>query len=287
MISLPNARPWISLDGKLCENPLWDVATQTLYWTDIDAGLLYSHDWVANQTTQIYQGPKVGGFTFQADGSLLLFRTNDIAVRHRDGRVEVRATFSDDRDARFNDVIADPVGRVFAGTIGTTSTSGALYRVDLDGSRERVVEGTGCSNGMAFSPDLGTFYWVCSSRRKVFAFPYDSNTGRLGDSRVVYESDDGIPDGLTIDREGNLYLARWEASEYRVIVLSANGEVLGQQQVGAKCTTSACFCGPELKHLAITSAALVEDPDRTADLFLMTDLPIPGRAEFVSRIFLD
>ena len=68
---------------------------------------------------------------------------------------------------RFNDVIADPEGRVYAGSIGKTETSGGLYRVDLDGSITCLWRGTGGSNGMGFSPDLKTFYWICSSSRRI------------------------------------------------------------------------------------------------------------------------
>jgi D-xylonolactonase len=54
---------------------------------------------------------------------------------------------------RFNDVIADPAGRVYAGTIGTSRESGGLYRVDLDGTVTKLFAGTGCANGMGFTPD--------------------------------------------------------------------------------------------------------------------------------------
>src|SRR5262249_46049555 len=160
----------------------------------------------------------VGGFTFQSDGALLLFRVNDIAIlsspqqaderrgpphpgplpeeRVKDGppsnprqpcgapsprgegrgegdrdprqsatpqfapgRLAILRTFTDDGMDRFNDVIADPEGRVFAGTIGKNPKCG-LYRLDLDGTITKLFTGSGCSNGMGFSLDLKTFFWT-------------------------------------------------------------------------------------------------------------------------------
>ena len=79
---------------------------------------------------------------------------------------------------RFNDVIADPSGRVFAGTIGE-HPKGGLYRLDLDGTITKMFDGTGCSNGMGFSPDTKTFYWTCSTTRRIFQFDFDAESGAL------------------------------------------------------------------------------------------------------------
>lgn len=282
---LPSPEPWISVQGQLCENPLWDAREQILYWTDIPAGRIYSHDWKNGLTQPIYEGPVVGGFTQQEDGSLLLFRENDIVRRSADGSVEVLREIHESGDTRFNDVIADPEGRVFAGTIGRTPESGSLYRIDLDGSHHRVATGTACANGLAFSPDLKTLYWVCSTRRKIFSFPYNRQTGALGEASILFEAgaDDGTPDGLTIDREGNLYSIRWEAPEYGLVMLDLEGRVLDRVRIPAKATTSACFCGPDLRHLAVTSAQ-INGENRPSDLFLLKDMPIAGRVEFRSRI---
>src|SRR4051812_30950447 len=103
---------------ELGENPLWDAESGSLYWTDIDAGKLHRLHLTTGAHEVIYEGPRVGGFTFQENGELLLFRVDDIALRHADGAVEVLCPFRDDGAHRFNDVIADPEGRVYAGTIG-------------------------------------------------------------------------------------------------------------------------------------------------------------------------
>ena len=150
---------------ELGENPLWDSHDETLYWTDVLQGRLHRYDSIHQRFEVIYEGEKVGGFTLQIDGSLLLFRVEDIAVLCRDGRVDVLQSFYDSGSERFNDVIADPEGRVFAGTIGKTPTSGGLFRLDPDGSMTLFFRGSGVANGIGFSSDLRTFYWTCSTRK--------------------------------------------------------------------------------------------------------------------------
>src|SRR5215210_1984182 len=152
---------------KTGENPLWDNERNCVYWTDIPNGRLFRYDLAARTHVAIYHGPPVGGFTQQADGSLLLFRVNDIAVLPW-GAEEAHTLiqFSEPGMERFNDVIADSEGRVFAGTIGKDAESGGLYRVDCNGRVTKLLGGTGCANGSGFSPDLRSFYWTCSTRRQ-------------------------------------------------------------------------------------------------------------------------
>ncbi len=283
------AKPWLKIDGKLCENPLWDAAAGKLYWTDILAGHLFSHDWATGATERIYEGPVVGGFTRQMDGSLLLFRENDMAVlKPGEAAAVSRFGFAEEGSKRFNDVIADPAGRVFAGTIGKTPESGGLFRVGLDGRYVQVASGTGCSNGMAFSLELDLFYWVCTTRRCIFRFPYRRSTGELGEPVVFHQGspEEGLPDGLTMDAEGNLYSIRWGAAEYGLLVFNAEGKMLHRQTIPAKATSSLCFCGPDLRQLAITSAETKDDPCREADLFLIKEMPVKGRTEFCSKVGL-
>ncbi len=113
MATLPTARLLVSTRNQLGENPLWDVARRTLFWTDIAAGELYAWDETTGAAHKIYSGPTVGGFTLEADGVLLLFRVNDLA-RFDPATGECRSvrTFQDGGTQRFNDVMADPAGRV-------------------------------------------------------------------------------------------------------------------------------------------------------------------------------
>jgi sugar lactone lactonase YvrE len=286
-MDLEPAKPWINYGGKLSEGPIWDSESQSLLWTDILLGHLYRHDWKSATTERIYEGPQVGGFTRQTDGNLLLFRENDVAIFHPvAGTTRRVAEFQHDGSTRFNDVIAAPEGGAFAGTIGKTRDSGGLFRIDRDGSITQVASGTGISNGLAFSPALDLLYWVCSTRRRIFAFPYRCDTGALGEPKVIFQGDetDGYPDGLTVDSEGNLYNIRWTAQEHGLVILNPDGKILHRQVIPPRASSSLCFCGPTLTDLAITSAEDTSDPNREADLYRIESMPVAGRVEFLSSV---
>ena len=269
---------------ELGENPLWNAADGSLYWTDIDGGKLHRFHLASAKHEVIYRGVAVGGFTFQADGALLLFRVNDLALLRADGRVEVLRTISDEGTARFNDVIADPEGRVFAGSIGRIGTSGGLVRVERDGSISLLFRGTGVSNGMGFSPDLRTFYWTCSTRRRIFAFDYDRATGGLRGERVFYQAndDEGIPDGMTVDRDGHVWSARWDG--FAVVHHAPDGRVVERFAFPVAKVSSLCFGGPALDEVFVTTAGGVPGSVTADGSVYRWRAGVRGAPEFESRV---
>jgi D-xylonolactonase len=163
-------KPLVNEHCATGENPYWNPHDGCVYWTDIPNGKLLRFDPATGQHQKIYEDVPVGGFTLQDDGNWLLFRVNDIAHMTPDGVVTPGRNYTDDGMERFNDVIADPAGRVYAGTIGNSRESGGLYRVDLDGTVTKLFAGTGCANGMGFTPDGQHFYWTCSTTKRILRF---------------------------------------------------------------------------------------------------------------------
>ena len=273
-----------AMDCELGENPLWDAERACVYWTDITGGKLFRWDILSGNPQTIYRGLPVGGFTLQTNGELLLFRINDIASLLRNGEVISRRSVEDPGIERFNDVIADFNGRVFVGTIGTSSESGGLYRLERDGSMEKLFGGSGCSNGMGFSPDLKTFYWTCSSSRQIFRFEYDPDSGRIGGRQLFYKAgeDEGIPDGLTVDSAGDIWSARW--GKGAIVRHSADGAVLETIFLPVKNVTSVCFGGPVLKDLFITSAKDMHRAEPMAGSLFVVKCDVAGLYEHRSQI---
>ena len=126
---MPHVELLIPCRCTLGEGPLWDEKKRVLYWSDIDGGELHVWSEATGKSRRIYAGEKVGGFTLEADGALALFRVNDLVRLGDDGRCTRAMSFKDEGSERFNDVTADPQGRVFAGTIGRNETSGGVFRV--------------------------------------------------------------------------------------------------------------------------------------------------------------
>lgn len=276
--------PLINEHCELAENPLWRAEDGCLFWTDIAVGALHRLRLESGPHDIIYRGETVGGFTFQENGSLLLFRVKDIALLHADGDLEIARTFEDEGTERFNDVIADPEGRVFAGTIGRSEKSGGLWRVDTDGSMTLLFRGTGCSNGMGFSPDLTKFYWTCSTRRQIRAFDYDRATGGLSGERVLYQGgpDEGIPDGMTVDSRGHVWSARWDG--HAVMRHAPDGTVLERIPFPVGKITSLCFGGPRMDQLFVTSAGGSLGSGTQDGAVFRLSAGISGPDEFRSRI---
>ena len=283
-MSAATPEPLINLHCELGENPLWNADDGCLYWTDITGGKIHRLHLATRQHTQIYSGETVGGFTSEANGDLLLFRVGDIAVLHADGGVGTVRAFADEGSERFNDVIAAPDGCVLAGTIGKTDASGGLFRVECDGSSTLLFRGTGCSNGMGFSPDLTRFYWTCSTRRTIYAFDYDPSSGRLSGERVFYTApaSEGIPDGMAVDRNGHVWSARWDG--FSIVHHAEGGAPIETIPFPVAKVSSLCFGGPALDQMLVTTAGGVPG-STSADGSLYQSSPgVQGTPEFRSRI---
>lgn len=287
------------------ENPYYVASDRALYWVDIPRGTLFQPglelpsgklfrlDLVTMCHEVVYEGIPIGGFTRQENGDLLLFRVNDIARMKPDGSVESLIPFRDEGAKRFNDVIADPMGRVFAGTIGQNDASGGLYRVERDGTLELLFRGTGVSNGMGFSPDGGTFYWTDYTRSRIFRFVYRPESGQISDRELFYAAKlgDGHPDGMTVDSQGRIWSVHlgfgW------ILCLGADGREITRIKMPVRRLTSCTFGGRDGNTLFVTSgrqsgSSMPDDlPDGAGDGALWS---VPGlatgRAEFASRILI-
>jgi sugar lactone lactonase YvrE len=270
------------------ENPLWHPLERRLYWTDIPRGKLFRYEPATGKHEQCYSGPPVGGFTVQADGTLLLFMSRGAIAQWRDGHLTyIVEEISDERESRFNDVISDPVGRVFCGTMPTPTRPGRLYRLDPDGVLHLLLEGIGVSNGMGFTLDRRRMYYTDSAARDIYLFDYDEETGALTNQRVWLHTPEGagVPDGMTVDAEDYVWSARWDGSAlYRY---TPDGFEERRIEFPARKVSSVAFGGHDLSDLYITTALTdgtrAEEGVGAGALFRLR-LGIRGLPEFFSRV---
>lgn len=269
------------------ENPLWHPIERRLYWTDIPNGRLFRYDPASGHHEQCYQGRPVGGFTVQADGSLLLFMDRGTIALWRNGALtEVVPEIAEECASRFNDVIADPQGRVFCGTMSTDERNGRLYRLDLDGSLHLVLENIGCSNGMAFTLDRKGLYYTDSFAREIYLFDYNAKDGSLSNRRVFarFTEADGLPDGATLDARGRLWSALWGGS--CIVRLHPDGSIEQRITLPARKVSSLIFGGESYSDLYMTTAGgntRQEDGPQAGALFRLQSQG-QGLPEFFSRI---
>ncbi len=269
------------------EGPMWHPMEKRVYWVDIPAGRMFRYDPATGKHEQCYQGRQVGGFTVQADGSLLLFMDRgSVAIWHNGRLTYVIDEIPEERETRFNDVIADPAGRVFCGTMPTRERPGRLYRLDTDGSITRILDGIGISNGMGFTLDRKRMYYTDSRARTIYLFDYDEKTGHLSNQRVFLQTPEGqgIPDGMTVDAEGYVWSARWDGSAlYR---FTPDGVEERRVQFPAKKVSSVIFGGEDLTDMYVTTAGgqnKAQEGHGAGALFRL-NLGIKGLPEFLSRV---
>jgi sugar lactone lactonase YvrE len=158
---------------------------------------------------------------------------------------------------RFNDGKCDPAGRFWAGTLALDGTPevASLYRLDADLSVRKMLGEVTCSNGIVWTRDSQTMYYIDTGLRRIDAFDYDHKTGDISGRRTAFEvpPEMGYPDGSTLDSEGMLWVALWQGSA----VSRWNpetGELLQTISVPAPNVTSCALGGASLNELYITTA---------------------------------
>lgn len=273
------------------EGPLWHPDEEVLYWTDIPNGRLYRYDPDTDEYERVIDDDvALGGFTIQADGSLLCFRGGGRIDRFVDGELLPVTVVDAATHTRFNDVIADPEGGVYAGTMPSDDELGRLYRVHTDGTVTEADEfGYDIPNGMGFTLDGERFYVTESDAKTVYLYDYHRSTGSLTDRRQVLDLSEeaGIPDGMTVDAGGAIWSARWNGGV--VVKYGPGGVERNRFSLPARKVSSVTFGGSDYDDLYVTTA--LDGGDRStegdgAGALFRVDAPggVTGRPEFRSAV---
>lgn len=265
-----DVEPVLRSGVRLGEGPVWDPDAERLYWVDIQGHAIHRYD-PGTETDEVCSVPDEVGVVVPIAGSsdLLAALGRDIMVLSeafggpKPPRLERIATLP--TGTRANDGACDPAGRFLVGTLAP-NTEGAcgLYRIDgsdgVDGA-EGVVEllsGVTLSNGLDWSPDGSTFYFVDTPTFRVDAFDYDVGTGAISNRRTFLDLTSAgpageplRPDGLTVDAEGGVWVAIARGSQVRRFDPGGGLDVV--ITLPTRFITSCAFGGTELDALYITS----------------------------------
>lgn len=245
---------------ELAEGPVWDGDSQRLFWVDILAGRVHSFDPVTGSQSSFDVGGQLGAAGLTTAGRLVLALETGFAVCDADGgNLERLPSPPIDADVvRFNDGKPDPWGGFWAGTMQRDEGKdglGSLYRLGPDGTISELVTGVSLSNGLDWTDDLTRFYYVDSPTGQIDVFDTDPQTGALSNRRLfadVTPEDEGVPDGLTLDAEGGIWVAVWGTSELRRY--NPDGKLDTVVRLPVSQVSSAAFGGPDLGTLYITTA---------------------------------
>jgi sugar lactone lactonase YvrE len=250
-----NMQTELVLDAKatLGEGPAWDAETQTLYWVDILGKRVYAGVELLAELDEF-----IGCLAPCKNGHLILgkrfqFVEFDPATKQETVLVTLGSELATNR---LNDGKCDPAGRFLAGTMDMKEVDpvGALY--SFDGKQNTtLVDQVTVSNGLAWSPDHKTFYYIDSPTHQVRAYDYDVASGQTANPRVIIQIEEslGFPDGMTSDTDGNLWIAIWGGAQ--VMKWNPNtGKLLEQISVPALHSSCPVFGGRDMNELYITSA---------------------------------
>ena len=249
------------LDAKatLGEGPVWDADEHVLYWVDIEGKKVHVYDPASDTDRAIELQHRPGTVVKRRSGGLMIAIDNGFAALDpQTGAVEVWCEPESDKpENRFNDGKCDPAGRFWAGSMAhdAKTPSAALYCLDPDRTVRQVLDGVIVSNGIAWSEDAKTMYYIDTMTNKLEAFDYDIDTGEVANRRTVVEvpAGQGFLDGMTRDSQGRLWVAIWGAS--RVVCFDPQtGAQIDQVDVPASQSSACWFGGPDLDELYITSA---------------------------------
>lgn len=257
---MPSLTATVVLDAQaqLGEGAIWDATRNCLLWVDIEGQTLHLFDPATGHDRALPTGTRIGTVVPFTDTEVVVALQSGIhRMNTATGQLTLLVNPITEPTIRFNDGKCDPAGRLWVGTFDLNVRPGAasLYRLDPDGSLHTMMRNVTISNGLAWSPDQRTMYYIDSPTQAIQAFDYDHATGTITNGRILVEISraDGEPDGMTLDANGNLWVAIWGGSCVNCYHAST-GALLQTVRIAAPHTSSCAFGGPDLKTLFITSA---------------------------------
>jgi sugar lactone lactonase YvrE len=259
------SEPELVADARatLGEGPLWDAGRGLLWWVDILGGLVHAFDPSTGLDEAIAVGQAVGAVALREDGNLLVLGQDAILALDpvTRGLRTVLAFARETPPRRTNDGKPDPAGSLWLGrmTFDHASGMGSLCRLDRNLRLEVMLPELTIPNGLAWSPDGTTMYFVESISREVRAYDFDAETGEISNGRSFIRigpgtgfPDAAVPDGVTVEAEGSVWIAVWNGG--CVIRVSPAGAIQTRLDLPVTQVSSAAFGGRDLSDLYVTSA---------------------------------
>jgi len=283
MLSTPDVV--LNCKADLGEGPIWDPDSQTLYWVNILANELHIFDPASGKDRHIDCGQMVGTVVGRKSGGLMVAMTNGFASVNLETE-EIRHIVDPENnpEARFNDGKCDPAGRFWAGSLPLSENvpEGSLYSLETDLSVKKRLSQITIANGIVWTSDHKTMYYIDTPTMKVDAYDYDIETGDLSNHRVAVTVPEefGWPDGMAIDVEDKIWVGHWGGWQItRFDPLT--GETLQVIKLPVAQVTACAFGGPDLNRLYITTAktgldaAALEKQPHAGNLFVI-DVDVSG-----------
>lgn len=266
MISTHAARAVVHSQNELGESPRWNATSDELAWVDITAGTVWCWSAATDQVDSFEVGPPLGSLETLEDGRFLAcVGTRVLALSPIGPPVCVGEHRQE--GVRLNDSGVDPTGRLWTSTMNTSDPSQRceLFQLSaLGGLAPSGIE-VGAGNGIAWSPDGSAMYFTDSANCIVSRSKYDSSSGTATHIETFLAFDEGIPDGLTCDSAGGLWVSMWGLGQVRRY--KPDGTLTDIVELAAPYVTAAAFGGPQLCDLYFTTARQGLSDPHSGDIF--------------------
>lgn len=249
----------VDAKAKLGEGPSWDQQFGRLFWVDIEGYQLHIYDPSTNEDRTIDVGEHVSAVVpYLEDDVIVALISGLYRFNIQTGEKILIHDPEEGRPGnRFNDGKCDPAGRFLAGTMSLNGESeqGAFYSLSTEGNVSLLIDEVSTSNGLAWSTDHSTLYYIDTPTLEIVSFDYNVQEGTISNKQVIATVDEseGYPDGMTIDAEGMLWVARWGGQRVSRID-PTSGKVIAEVSLPVNCVTSCAFGGEHLDELYITTA---------------------------------
>lgn len=249
--------------AELGEGTLWDPKAGVLWWIDIWKKLIHRYDPATGEDRTWATPEYLGCLGLRAQGGLVLTMADGFHFFDPDSGVftPIVDPEADMPTTRFNDGKPDRQGRFWSGSMfevpgRPVEFVGSLYRLDTDLSAHRMIEGVGCSNGLAWSPDSRTMYFSDSHSGRVDAYDFDAATGDIENRRTFIDMTvaGGVADGATVDAEGCYWVTIPVTS--KVCRYDPDGRLMTTIVLPTDLPTCCEFGGSDLDILYVTTAVL-------------------------------
>ncbi|HEY8457863.1 MAG TPA: SMP-30/gluconolactonase/LRE family protein [Actinopolymorphaceae bacterium] len=239
------------------EGPVWYPGWGGLRFVDMLAGDIITVDLATGGATRLHIGEVAAAFRPRVGGGMVAAAERGFVLISDDGAIHRLGDIWTDPGIRMNEGGCDPQGRFYCGSMAYDSTPGAgtVYLLDTDQRVYTVFSGVTISNGLAWSPDHSTAYYIDTPTQRVDAFDYDPARGIIVESRrtvVSIPPEHGGPDGMTVDAEGYLWVAMWGGSAVRRY--APDGRLDGVVELPVSQVTACTFGGSDLDELYITTS---------------------------------
>ena len=256
-MTIPTPEPIGAHVSQWGEGPIWH--RDRLLYVDIEAHKILSFNpltqeekiWGVGERVGTVVAREKGGLVWAGDHGIFLF--DEVTGQS----TPVADPEPDLPENRFNDGKCDPAGRFWAGTIHLASPRqpiAALYCLEKDLTLTKKFGNVMNSNGIVWTRDAKTMYYIDTPRKTVRAFDYDIATGALANERIVIDTShlEGGPDGMTIDENDSLWIAFCHAGVIRCYDTQG---FQPQAEIHLPCreVTACAFGGADLGDLYITT----------------------------------